>query len=95
MKIRAKDDRLTPNQMYMKNKWDALIKIADTAGFTTDAIDAAEFCLMNLFDDIVEECAKVAEEQARVYSGESNEGAGCHRAANAIRSYGKRLGNNE
>ena len=93
MKIREKDDRLTPNQVYMKNKWDALIKIADGAGFTNDAIEAAELCLMNLFDEIVEECAKVAEDQARVYSGEANEGAGCHRAASAIRDYGKRLGN--
>jgi hypothetical protein len=95
MKIRPKDDRLSPNQVYMKNKWDALIKIADEAGFTPEAIEAAELCLMNLFDDVVEQCAKVAEEQAQIYSGEANESAGCYRAANAIRTYGKRLGNNE
>lgn len=35
---------------------------------------------------VVEECAAIAEEQARVYTGEHNEGAGCYASANAIRN---------
>lgn len=42
------------------------------------------------FDMVVENCAKIAEEQARVYDGSKNEGAGCNAAANAIRLFGKK-----
>ena len=35
---------------------------------------------------LIEECARVAEDQARVYTGEHQEGAGCYAAANAIRN---------
>lgn len=35
---------------------------------------------------VVEECARIAEEQARVYAGEHQEGAGCYASANAIRN---------
>lgn len=35
---------------------------------------------------VVEECARIAEEQARVYTGEHREGAGCYASANAIRN---------
>jgi len=93
MKIRYKRDEVSPHQIYMKNKWDALVALAEDAGFTPKGIEATELCLMNFFDSIVEQCAKVAEEQARVYTGEHNEGAGCYGAANAIRTYGQRLGN--
>lgn len=41
------------------------------------------------FDMVVENCAKIAEEQARVYDGSNNEGAGCRAAAGAIRNFGK------
>ncbi len=41
------------------------------------------------FDMVVENCAKIAEEQARVYDGSKNEGAGCNAAAHAIRLFGK------
>lgn len=50
-----------------------------------DAIDYEHFAHL-----IAEECAKVAEQQARVYTGENNEAAGCHGAATAIRTvFGK------
>lgn len=42
------------------------------------------------FDMVVENCAKIAEEQARVYDGSKNEGAGCNAAAHAIRVFGKK-----
>lgn len=42
------------------------------------------------FDMVVENCAQVAEEQARVYTGEHNEGNGCRDAASAIRHFGVR-----
>jgi hypothetical protein len=38
---------------------------------------------------IIEECAMVAERQARVYTGENNEGIGCFGAAAAIRAFDK------
>lgn len=38
---------------------------------------------------IIEECAMVAERQARVYTGENNEGIGCFGAATAIRAFDK------
>lgn len=41
------------------------------------------------FDMVVENCAKIAEEQSRVYDGSNNEGAGCSAAASAIRLFGK------
>ncbi len=41
------------------------------------------------FDMVVENCARIAEEQARVYDGSKNEGAGCKAAAHAIRNFGK------
>lgn len=41
---------------------------------------------------VAERCAEIAEEQARVYSGEHSEGAGCHRAAHAIRIYANSIG---
>jgi pyruvate/2-oxoacid:ferredoxin oxidoreductase alpha subunit len=42
------------------------------------------------FDMVVENCAQLAEEQARVYDGSNKEGSGCHAAASAIRLFGKK-----
>lgn len=42
------------------------------------------------FDMVVENCAKIAEEQSRVYDGSKNEGVGCNAAASAIRLFGKK-----
>lgn len=42
------------------------------------------------FDMVVENCAKIADEQAGVYDGSNKEGAGCHAAASAIRLFGKK-----
>lgn len=35
---------------------------------------------------LVKECARIAEEQSRVYTGEHKEGAGCQAAAHSILS---------
>lgn len=40
-------------------------------------------------DKLIDRCATIAEEQARVFSGEKNEAIGCYSAANAIRLFGK------
>jgi hypothetical protein len=40
-------------------------------------------------DQLIEHCAKLAEHQARVYTGERNESAGCLAAAHSIRVFGK------
>lgn len=42
------------------------------------------------FDMVVENCAKIAEEQGRVYDGSNKESAGCNAAAAAIRLFGKK-----
>jgi len=76
-----------------KNRWEALDKMLRQAGFSDDALAHTEFSIMPFFEMVVEECARRAELQARVYSGENNEGAGCHAAAHAIRHFGKMLGN--
>jgi hypothetical protein len=44
--------------------------------------------LVKFFQVVVEDCAVVAEQQARIYS-HGDAGDGCHRAASAIRTYGK------
>jgi hypothetical protein len=41
------------------------------------------------FDMVVENCAKIAEEQAYVYPGDNKEHVGCRDSANAIRLFGK------
>jgi len=69
---------------------DMITTLAIKAGFDADAFAYTEFSLENFFDLIVEECARVAEEQSRTFTGENNEGAGCYSAANAIRTYGKK-----
>ena len=75
------------------NKWKAIDALAKKAGFTDEDLSQTEFVLMPFFELIVEECAKVAENQGRVYTGEHRESDGCHGAANAIRTYAKRIGN--
>lgn len=93
VKHRKKDYIPIQEQIEAINKWKAVDELAKKAGFDDDAFAYTEFSLMPLFDLIVEECAKVAEEQARVYTGEHREGDGCHGAATAIRAYGKTIGN--
>lgn len=82
-----------PEQIEAISRWKAIDALAKKAGFTTDALAHTEFSLLVLFELIAEECAKVAEAQARVYTGENNESAGCHGAANAIRTFAKTFGN--
>lgn len=75
----------------MNNSRDArLVKMARECGFDDDALAYTEFSLEKFFDRIVEDCARVAEQQALVYSGEKNESTGCFNSANAIRTYGKK-----
>ena len=83
---------LMKEQAVNKQRWEILDKLAREAGFNQEALDSTEFSLRPFFEAIVEECAQVAELQANVYSGEGNEGAGCHGAANAIRNFGKTIG---
>lgn len=90
---RLKKDIKSPEQIEQANKYAAIDKLARKAGFDDDAFAHTEFCLLPFFDLIVEECAKAAERQSRVYTGENNEGKGCYDAANAIRVFGKRIGN--
>jgi hypothetical protein len=84
-------EELEKEQEYNKKRWAALDAIAKKAGFDDDAFAYTEFCLMPFFEAIVEECAKQAELQARVYS-DGNQGAGCHAAANAVRVFGETIG---
>lgn len=83
----------TEEQVFLKNRYDALEYIAREVGFDDDAFAHTEFSLMPFFELIVEECAKIAEMQARSYTGENAEGRGCHDSAEAIRSFGKNFGN--
>lgn len=75
----------------MKKRWAAVDALAEKCGFDSNALEATESCLLSFFDHIVEECAKIAEEQGRSFSGEKNEMAGCNAAATAIRAYGKTI----
>jgi hypothetical protein len=71
-------------------------KIARDAGIDTDAHTREQSRdLLKFFDSVVEQCAEVAEKQARVYTGEHNEGNGCIAASAAIRSFGKGISKNE
>ena len=36
---------------------------------------------------LIEHCARLAEQQAGIYTGEKNEGAGCYRAALVLRAF--------
>ena len=89
---RIREYKPTEEQIFYKNKWDAIDKLALKAGFSDDAMAYTEFSLLPLFELIVEECAKIAEQQARVYSSGAA-GKGCHDSANAIRTFAKMIGN--
>lgn len=84
---------LSSEQIYMSNRIRVIDSIAREAGFDEDAFAATEFSLIPFFELVVEYCAQVAENHAKVYTGEKNEGAGCHGAANAIRNFSKTIGN--
>lgn len=83
----------TPEQIASLHRYHAMHHLAADAGFDEEAFDATEFCLMPFFEMIVEQCARIAESQARAYTGENNEGRGSTDAATAIRAYGRTLGN--
>jgi len=89
---RLKKDIRTPEQIASAERYRRLYELADKVGFDADALAYTEFCLMPFFEMIVEQCAKVAEEQSRVYS-DGNQGKGAMDAAFAIRNYGKVIGN--
>lgn len=90
---RVKKNTQIPDQVDQAKKYAAIDELARKAGFDEDAFAHTEFCLLPFFELIVEECAKVAESQSRVYTGENNEGKGCYDAANAIRIFGQTIGN--
>lgn len=94
-KPRRKIDELSPEQVFSAKRFAAVDMLARKAGFDDHAIAYTEFSLMPFFELVVEECAKVAELQTRNFTGENNEGIGCSAAANAIRTFGKRIGNHE
>lgn len=85
--------KYTEEQLFTKNRFEAIDSMAKNAGFDDDAFAYTEFSLIPFFELIIEECAKVAEAQANVYTGENNEAAGCRGAANSIRTFGKLIGN--
>jgi hypothetical protein len=86
---RLKKDEQTPEQIASLNRYHRLYKLAEEAGFDDDAFVYTEFCLMPFFELVVEQCAKIAEKQSRVYTGEHNEGKGATDASIAIRAFGK------
>ena len=71
-----------------------VIDLAKTVGID-NLVAASDVALIQFFELIVEECAKVAEKQARSYTGESNEHVGCGDSATAIRTFGKLIDNYE
>jgi hypothetical protein len=93
VKFRKKDYIPIQEQIESINRWKALENLAKKAGFDDDAFVYTEFSLMPFFELIVEECAKVAEEQSNAYTNEHKESIGCHNAASAIRKFGKTIGN--
>ncbi len=92
---KIRDYQPTAAQMFTLNRCKAVDELAKIAGFDDEAFAHTEFNLIPFFEAIVEECAKVAEAQAQNYTGENNEGAGCHSAANAIRTFSRNIGNYE
>jgi hypothetical protein len=48
---------------------------------------------MPFFEAVVDECARIANLQARSFSGDNNEHVGCHAAAEAIRVHKDLIGN--
>lgn len=45
--------------------------------------------IRSFFNTVVENCAKIAEEQAATFDGSNKEIVGCHNVAAAIRVFGK------
>lgn len=90
---KLKKDIQTPEQIFAKNRYEELYRLAKVAGFDEDGLVYSEFSLMPFFDLIIEQCAQVAEKQSRTYTGENNEGRGSSDAAIAIRAFGRNLGN--
>lgn len=84
--------RLDPEQEARRRRWNALDEKARQAGFDEMALHETEFCLMDFFEAIVEECATIVETQGRTHS-DGNGASACFEAARAIRSYGANLGN--
>lgn len=83
----------TAEQEFLKRKFEAVEILAKSAGFDETIFAHTEFCLLPFFELIVEECAKISEIQGRNYSGEYSESKGCFNSANAIRTFGKIIGN--
>lgn len=94
MKIRNKIAEQTPEQEALAKKYKALDDLARRAGFDDDALAHTEFSLLPFFELIIEEAAKAAELHSRSYS-DGDAGTGCYGAANAVRAYGKNLGENK
>ena len=69
--------------------------LAKKSGIDGNLFAASDSSIIQFFESIVEECAKVAEKHSRSYTGESNEHVGCYGAATAIRTFGKSIGNYE
>lgn len=84
---------LSPEQIYLSNRYAAIDRLAEQAGFDDQAFTSTEFSLLPLFEIIVEACAQQAELAARNCTGEDNKTAGCFLAAKSIRSFGKTIGN--
>ena len=81
--------------MTDKNNENFVIELAKKSGIDNDVFAVSDRAIIEFFKAVVEECAKVAEKQARSYTGESNEHVGCGDAATAIRTFGKLTGNYE
>jgi hypothetical protein len=72
----------------MRNKKDIVKSIAEKSGFIMDDYHQVASRKLNTFAELlINECADIVEEQARVYTGENNEGAGCHRASTVLRKF--------
>jgi len=78
----------------MSNK-NYVIELAKKSGIDNDIFAVSNRAVIEFFNAVVEECAKVAERQARSYTGESNEHVGCRDSATAIRTFGKLIDNYE
>jgi hypothetical protein len=82
MKTKPKHLYQTKEQLYSRRRFEALDELAKKAGFDGESFAYTEFCLMPLFEIIVEECAKVVEDET-----------GCKHSAESIRNFAKTIGN--
>jgi hypothetical protein len=92
---RIKEYKLTPEQQFTAIRIATIERIAKEAGFDDDAFANTEFSLVPFFELIVEECARIAEDQTYNFTGENKESSGCQSSATAIRTFGKLIGNYE